>query len=135
MKNPRVLLLTIALWVPALAGYADESIEGDGRTVDVHVPASYSPSNPAAVVMLLHGFGGSGRQMERYMRFERLADEEGFLYLHPNGSRRRGRRYWAATDACCNLRPGSQADGAEKTGFGIHDPAFAHAVYPVRRHS
>ena len=106
----RVLLLTIALWVPALAGYADESIEVDGRSVDVHVPASYSPSNPAAVVMLLHGFGGSGRQMERYMRFERLADEEGFLYLHPNGSRRRGRRYWAATDACCNLRPGSLAD-------------------------
>ena len=33
----RVLLLTIALWVPALAGYADESIEVDGRTVDVHV--------------------------------------------------------------------------------------------------
>jgi len=106
----RVLLLTIALWVPALTGYADESIDIDGRTVDVHVPASYSPSNPAAVVVLLHGFGGNGRQMERYMRFERLADEEGFLYLHPNGSRRRGRRYWAATDACCNFRSGSVDD-------------------------
>ena len=57
MKNPRVLLLTIALWVPALAGYADESIEVDGRTVDVHVRQLRRKLGPDLPLETISGLG------------------------------------------------------------------------------
>jgi polyhydroxybutyrate depolymerase len=54
--------------------------------------------------MLLHGYGSSGAAQESYMEFEPLADQEGFLYLHPDGTTDcLGDPFWNATDACCNF--------------------------------
>ena len=72
--------------------------------VTVHVPPSYDPETATPLVMLLHGYGSSGPQQEAYMQFLPLSEEFGFLYLYPDGTADAvGRRFWNATDACCNF--------------------------------
>jgi polyhydroxybutyrate depolymerase len=71
---------------------------------DLQVPASYVAGAPAPLLLLLHGYSSSGAQQEAYMRFMPLADEFGFLYLHPNGAVDSfNNRFWNATDACCDF--------------------------------
>lgn len=70
----------------------------------VHVPPAYVEGTPMPLVILLHGYGASGAIQEAYMQFQPLADEYGFLYLHPDGAvDAGGNRYWNATDACCDF--------------------------------
>lgn len=99
--------------VLAPAGRADVLIDIGGRTVNVHVPASYSPLVPAPVLILLHGYTATGAAQESYMQLEPLADEKGFLYLHPDGTTDCfGDPFWNATDACCNFCASSVDDVA-----------------------
>jgi polyhydroxybutyrate depolymerase len=108
----RILLLATVLGVLAPASYADVVIDIGGRTVNVHVPASYHPLTPAAVVVLLHGYTSTGAIQESYMHFEPLADEKGFLYLHPDGTACGVDPFWNATDACCDFCGSSVDDVA-----------------------
>lgn len=114
----RVFLVSVFLCLSASTGVADVLIDVGGRTVNVHVPPSYSPATPIPVVMLLHAYGGTGAIQEGYMHFEPLADSEGFLYLHPDGTTDLlGYQFWNATDACC-----------DDYGSGVDDVAFLSAV-------
>jgi len=73
------------------------------RPYDVFVPASYKPSVPMPLVILLHGMGISGAQMESIFELQPVAEEQGFLYVHPDGTKNPdGEPFWNATDACCN---------------------------------
>ncbi len=74
----------------SVAGCArDPSIEVDGqqRTFVLHVPEGLS--DPAPLVLVLHPFTGSGRQMQRVTGLDALADREGFIVAYPNGRQRR----------------------------------------------
>lgn len=80
----------------------DES--ADERPFDVFVPSSYDPASPTPLILLLHGYTGSGESQEAYFGFEPLAESRGFLYVHPDGTvDARGEQYWNATDACCSF--------------------------------
>lgn len=85
---------------------APEAPAGDptmDRPFDVFVPASYRSSVPTPLVMLLHGLGVSGAQMEAIFELQPVAEERGFLYVHPDGTKNPGGEpFWNATDACCN---------------------------------
>jgi len=73
---------------------------------DVYVPDTYDADKPAPLVLLLHGYTSSGKQQERYMRFNTLVDEYGFILVAPDGTREtEGRKvqFWNATSACCNF--------------------------------
>ncbi|HEY5489431.1 MAG TPA: alpha/beta fold hydrolase [Candidatus Limnocylindrales bacterium] len=73
------------------------------RPYDVFVPSSYDGSEPMPLVMLLHWLGATGDQVEAEYELEPLAEEQGFLYVHPNGTKNSwGALSWNATDACCN---------------------------------
>src|SRR6188474_625482 len=77
---------------------------GGTRPVTVHVPSGYRADRPAALLIMLHGWGSSGAQHENYLQLAPAADERGVLYAYPNGTRdRRGDRFWNATDACCDF--------------------------------
>ncbi len=92
-----VLVLCPAFASSALAQAATSDFE-------LHIPPSYDPAVPMPLMILLHGYGASGATQEAYMRFGPLADEYGFLYLHPNGDLDSiGNRFWNATDACCDF--------------------------------
>jgi polyhydroxybutyrate depolymerase len=88
---------------------AEHSIEG--RPFEVFTPSTYDPSVPMPLVVMLHGYTSSGSLQEAYFQFQRLAEERGFLYVHPDGTiDARGAPYWNATDACCNLTGGNAHD-------------------------
>lgn len=88
---------------------ADIQINLGRGNVNVNVPPSYIPGTPMPLVLLLHGFGGTGAGIEAYLQFEPLSDEFGFIYAHPRGSlNEQAQRFWNATDACCGF--GSEVD-------------------------
>jgi polyhydroxybutyrate depolymerase len=72
--------------------------------VTVQVPASYDAAVPTPIVVLLHGYSGTGAGQEAYMQFGALADTYGFLYMYPDGLQDNfGFQYWNGTDACCDF--------------------------------
>jgi polyhydroxybutyrate depolymerase len=83
------------------------------RPFEVYVPSSYEASTPAPLVLLLHGYTSSGDGQESYFKFEPLAEERGFLYVHPDGTiDESGNRYWNATDACCSFGKNTPDDSS-----------------------
>ena len=53
------------------------------RTYRLHVPEDLT--QPAPLVIVLHGRGGTGRHIEGYTGFDELADREGFIAAYPDG--------------------------------------------------
>ena len=83
---------------------------GGDRPVTVHVPASYDPNKPAPLLILLHGYTGSGAGIEQYFHVADAAERLGYVYAAPDGTvDAEGHPFWNATDACCNFH-GSTVD-------------------------
>lgn len=90
---------------------SDESTAN--RPYDVFVPPGYDAAIPTPLVMLLHGYTASGDIQEAYFQLEPLAESQGFLYVHPDGTvDARGQQFWNATDACCAFGGDSPDDAA-----------------------
>ena len=84
-----------------------------GRPFEVFVPTGYDEASPAPLVILLHGYSASGDGQEAYFKFQPLAEERGFLYVHPDGLKDpRSNQFWNATDACCNFADPKPDDSA-----------------------
>jgi len=114
-------------------------VVGGDRPVTVQVPPSYDKAQPAPLLIVLHGFTGSGAGMEEYFRVQREAERRGFVTAYPDGTRDRdGNRFWNATDACCNFDRIAIDDAAYLDGvIGSIEAAVAidpHRVY-VAGHS
>jgi polyhydroxybutyrate depolymerase len=57
------------------------------RTFRVHLPPGYDPDTPLPLVLMLHGGGGSGEQVEESSsNLSVVADEEGFIAVYPDGT-------------------------------------------------
>jgi polyhydroxybutyrate depolymerase len=103
--------VTTALSSSAAALIAD-------RPFDVFVPSSYDAATPMPLVVLLHGYTGTGDTQEGYFKFEPLAEARGFLYVHPDGTTdATGAQYWNATDACCSFGTNTPDDSAYLTAI------------------
>lgn len=57
------------------------------RSFRVFVPEGLDRGVPAPLVLALHGGGGTALEMERYTRFDAVAQREGFIVAYPNGYR------------------------------------------------
>ncbi|MFQ5741427.1 MAG: alpha/beta hydrolase family esterase [Acidobacteriota bacterium] len=103
LRSSCLLLLGLALSVNAF-GRSELVVDLGRGPVTVHLPPSYDPGVATPLLVLLHGYGATGDVQELYMRFTPLADEFGFLYAHPDGSKDPlGLQFWNATDACCDF--------------------------------
>lgn len=74
--------------VPAMrAGNHEGSVQHGGRerTYVVHVPTTYTGSEPVPVVFDFHGYGSSGSGQMGASGFRELSDEHGFVGVYPNG--------------------------------------------------
>jgi polyhydroxybutyrate depolymerase len=75
------------------------------RPYQMYVPSAYDPAAPTPLVVMFHGYSGSGPEQESYY-FGLIAASESkrFLYAFPNGTiDEMGNRFWNATDACCDF--------------------------------
>jgi polyhydroxybutyrate depolymerase len=66
-----------------LAQAAEKTIAVDGHTRSYLVYAPRRGGGPLPLVLVFHGGGSDARRMERYSRFTRLAEREGFLVCYP----------------------------------------------------
>lgn len=83
------------------------------RPFEVFVPSGYDEATATPLVILLHGYSASGDGQEAYFQFQPLAEERGFLYVHPDGLKDpRSNQFWNATDACCNFADPKPDDSA-----------------------
>lgn len=98
-----------------LAGCAPQ-FQVEGRPYALGVPPSVT--EPLPLVVLLHGYGVSADAQEVALPFSRDVAARRFFYAMPNGTLdAKGKRFWNATDACCN-------DGA----LPVDDVGFLRAV-------
>ncbi|MDP6934678.1 MAG: PHB depolymerase family esterase, partial [Myxococcota bacterium] len=81
-----------------------ESLEGAGRPASVALPEGYDGTRELPLVLQLHGYGMSGRSMDRYVEGSGLVTERDFILVMPEGRRNPGgKRFWNATEACCDI--------------------------------
>ena len=75
------------------------------RPVNLYVPSSYDGQTNLPLVILLHGYTGTGAVGRRVTcNSSPLAEARGFLYCYPDGTMDRwGNRFWNATDAGCDF--------------------------------
>lgn len=87
---------------------------GRSRKYILQVPSGLTAGAALAVVVDLHGAGGSGSQQKGMSGFSALADKEKFLAVFPDGVD----GYWNVDDTCCGTA------GKEK----VDDVGFIKAV-------
>ncbi len=76
-------------------------IDGTERTYRVHLPGGIAPAAGAPVLIVLHGGGGNGKQVDHAKGISDLADQEGFIAVYPNGSGRTSKLLtWNAYNCC-----------------------------------
>lgn len=88
----------------------DDSLGGD-RPAEVLLPDDYSTSRSWPLVILLHGYSASAMVQDGYFRLSDRRHDRGFITVLPNGTRdASGKRFWNATNACCNFADGDVDD-------------------------
>ncbi len=106
---------------------------GGARPATLRVPAAYdhTTGTPLPLVLVLHGYGASGALQAAYFGLDRLAEEEGFFLLAPDGTPSDGGRFWNATDACCNF-VGSDVDDVAYLSSLVEEVVAEYDVDPRR---
>jgi polyhydroxybutyrate depolymerase len=73
---------------PAQPGWSARTLQSGGRERCYHlyIPPGYDPAQPAPVVLSLHGFVLNPDMQAAISRWHKLADQEGFLVVYPQGT-------------------------------------------------
>ncbi|HJQ85452.1 MAG TPA: PHB depolymerase family esterase [Candidatus Binatia bacterium] len=103
-----------------------------GRAYRFVVPSGYEPAIAMPLVVMLHGYGASASFHETYLKLAPAAEAKGFLYAYPDGTvDADGKRFWNATDACCDFY-GSSVDDVGYLGAVIDDMKSKYNVDAAR---
>jgi len=101
------------------------------RPYELVVPDA-TDGGPLPLVVLLHGYGSSGRGHEGYFGLSRVTRARGVLLAVVDGTRDpTGKQFWNATDACCNFY-GSAVDDVAYLGAVLDDIERENRVDPTR---
>ena len=93
-----------ARWSTAPSTTTSTTVVSTARAYSKFIPSSYSKGTSLPLVVLLHGYGATGAMQESYMKFESVAETNKFILVYPDGTvDSSGRRFWNATDACCDF--------------------------------
>jgi polyhydroxybutyrate depolymerase len=89
-------------------------------------------AGPRPLVVLLHGLGSDGASHDQYLGFSPVTRARGVVLALPDGTRdSEGRRYWNATDACCDAH-GAGPDDVAYLDALIDDARARADVDPAR---
>ena len=97
MKYTTVILLLVGFVFSSSAQQTiNASITHDGieRDYIIYVPEIYDGSKAVPLVLNFHGFGSSASQQMFYGDFRDIANTEGFLLVHPEGTTFIGNQFW-----------------------------------------
>ncbi len=102
----------------------------------LRVAIASTRKEPAPLVLVLHGYGGDGRDVLAWSGLAPLAEPGGFHVLAPDGTvDSTGRRFWNAVDGCCNFEGRAVDDVAYLLGlvdaFAKEHPVDLRRVYAV----
>jgi len=112
MKHLETIATVLVLSTVAVLPAAAQSIDAGRGPIPLTVPEGYDPDIPTPLIVVLHGYGGSGAGTDARWGISALADEYVFLTIAPDGPKENGGRqtpFWNASDACCNFE-GSRSD-------------------------
>lgn len=131
MRAPH-LALALAAAAPLAAAPGPRTLAlrhgGHERLVEVHLPPG-AAARPRALVLGLHGGGGSHASFRDKTGFVELAAREGFVVAFPEGTGRWARKLltWNAGH-CCGL---ARRQGVDDVGYLVEAVAAVAAVTPV----
>mgnify|MGYP000918004175 FL=1 len=97
MKYITVLLLLLGFCFSSFAQQTiNASITHDGiqRDYIVYIPELYDGTTTVPLVLNFHGYGSNAAQQMFYGDFRDIADTEGFLLVHPEGTTFIGNQFW-----------------------------------------
>lgn len=78
---------------------------GGDRPATLIRPTRYEAGTPLPLVIVLHGYGGRAAGIDRYFGISKRLDRDHFAVILPEGTTDRdGRRFWNATDFCCDFQ-------------------------------
>jgi len=84
LRASSLLILLFAATVTSASERHTVNVNGVAREYLLHVPPGLG-EKPVPLFIVLHGGGGEGSSMERYARFDPLADREHFVVAYPDG--------------------------------------------------
>ena len=77
---------------------------GGSRPATLIRPPHYEAGTPLPVVIVLHGYGGRAVGIDRYFGISKRVNQDYFAVILPEGTTdQNGRRFWNATDFCCDF--------------------------------
>jgi len=97
MRYITLLLLLLGFTFSSFAQQTiNASITHDGiqRDYILYIPELYDGSSDVPLVLNFHGFGSNANQQMFYGDFRDIADTEGFLLAHPEGTTFIGNQFW-----------------------------------------
>ena len=59
--------------------------QGWQRQYKLYTPSSYNPERPMPLVLVFHGHEGTGASIADVTRFNKLAEQKGFIVVYPDG--------------------------------------------------
>ncbi|TNV77543.1 hypothetical protein FGO68_gene7931 [Halteria grandinella] len=88
------------------------------RPVSAVLPFFYHSNKAVPLIVLLHGYTASGPVQNLYFNLHQHARFGGYALLYPNGlTDAYNKRYWTATDACCDFAHVDYDDAAYIKGL------------------
>jgi polyhydroxybutyrate depolymerase len=97
MRDITVLLLLLGFTFSSFAQHTiNASITHDGiqRDYILYIPELYDGTTTVPLVLNFHGYGSNAAQQMFYGDFRDIADTEGFLLVHPEGTTFIGDQFW-----------------------------------------
>ncbi|MDF1694923.1 MAG: PHB depolymerase family esterase [Saprospiraceae bacterium] len=73
-----------------------KNIQHDGmdRSYIIYIPESYNASSNTPLLLNFHGYTSNATEQMVYGDFRKIADEEGFIVVHPEGTLFNGQTHW-----------------------------------------
>jgi len=120
---------------PPAAGLAELVAPiGGSRPVDVKIPQDFDSKSGKTypLLLLLHGYGSSASQQDRYLGFSAEALRRGYVFAAPNGTMSgTRRRFWNASESCCNFES-TAIDDVDYLRSVIQQITARYAIDPKR---
>tara|TARA_B110000503_G_scaffold116423_1_gene175524 strand:- start:466 stop:1593 length:1128 start_codon:yes stop_codon:yes gene_type:complete len=96
----RYITLLLLLFGFTFSGFAQQTIsasithDGIQRDYILYIPELYDGSRAVPLILNFHGFGSNANEQMFYGDFRDIADTEGFLLVHPEGTTFIGNQFW-----------------------------------------